>query len=416
MVRALVELNSLAIACERPVPPRGLSGSALSASSSLGSRQPGSALPSPRTWHLPCNALETRGAAPARPTGRRGIAVFCLDPPDTARATLRVSWLCLRSLFLPDTSILKTRTQTSHGAPTAGRRPALLPFRTHIISQAMSRASRSDTPERAVRAPPSPLSVSSVSPPAPACEGGDRAPPNPASADDECCCVCLERLQPAALANQLPVPFPTCRRHRMHLRCLAQSRAQANGPHDLLCPLCRHSRCPDCVQCGWSGFFFGLHDELLRSQCRREGVVMPERISGETTVQQAVHDYQLRTFTSSDAPEPRAPPGVVVLCCHGLAAIGRADGVDFVRLSHREMQWAPVPSVAPRLALPWMPFQIPPIPADAEGPCHRCGSAFRWEFDGVTGLSSWSCTAGCTGPAAPLDAPPLPAPAPHAAT
>ena len=57
-----------------------------------------------------------------------------------------------------------------------------------------------------------------------------------------------------------------------------------------------------------------------------------------------------------------------------------------------------------------------PIPADAGGPCHRCGSALRWEFDRVTGLSSWSCTAGCTGPAAPLDAPPLPAPAPHAAT
>ena len=86
-----------------------------------------------------------------------------------------------------------------------------------------------------------------------------------------------------------------------------------------------------------------MHDEHLRSLCRREGVPMPERISGEVTVRQAVQDYQLRTFTSNDAPEPRAPPGVTVLCCHRLAALGRAGGVEFVRLPHREMQWTPVP-------------------------------------------------------------------------
>eukprot|EP00439_Symbiodinium_sp_Y106_P004436 s3134_g1.t1 len=68
---------------------------------------------------------------------------------------------------------------------------------------------------------------------------------------------------------------------------------------------------------------------------------MPERISGEVTVRQAVQDYQLRTFTSNDAPEPRAPPGVTVLCCHRLAALGRAGMVEFVPLPHREMQWAP---------------------------------------------------------------------------
>ena len=64
-------------------------------------------------------------------------------------------------------------------------------------------------------------------------------------------------------------------------------------------------QCPECVHGGWSG----LHDEDLRSLCRRESVPMPERISGETTVRQAVQDYQLRTFTSNDAPEPREPPG-----------------------------------------------------------------------------------------------------------
>eukprot|EP00439_Symbiodinium_sp_Y106_P009286 s2277_g1.t1 len=46
----------------------------------------------------------------------------------------------------------------------------------------------------------------------------------------------------------------------MHLECLAQYRAQAHGPPDLLCPLCRHGRCPECVQGGWSG----LHDDLPR--------------------------------------------------------------------------------------------------------------------------------------------------------
>ena len=225
----------------------------------------------------------------------------------------------------------------------------------------MSRASRSDTPERALRAPPSPLPVSSVSPPAPPREGGDRTPPNPASADDECCCVCLERLQPAALADQLPVPFPTCRRHRMHLGCLAQYRAQANGPHDLLCPLCRHSRCPDCVQGGWSG----LHDEFLRSQCRREGVVMPERISSETTVQQAVQDYQLRNTphvycqrcarTTSAAWSRRAvlpPARSLGACGWGRLRAATAPRDAMGARAHPVRHWHS--RVAPRLALPWL--------------------------------------------------------------
>ena len=74
--------------------------------------------------------------------------------------------------------------------------------------------------------------------------------------------------QPAPTMSVVVFAWSACRRHRMHLGCLAQYRAQAHGPHDLLCPLCRHSRCPDCVRGGWSG----LHDEFLRSQCRREGV------------------------------------------------------------------------------------------------------------------------------------------------
>ncbi|CAE7388473.1 unnamed protein product [Symbiodinium natans] len=168
---------------------------------------------------------------------------------------------------------------------------------------------------------------------------GDRTLPNPASAEDECCCVCLERLQSAAPADQLPVPFPTCRRHRMHLGCLAQYRAQAACLDDLLCPLCHHSRCPDCTLTSWSV----TDDAALRTLCLHHGVHMPERIAGESTVREAVPDYALRTFTSNDAPEPRPPPGVTLLCCHRVAAVGGAAGVDFVHLPDREMQWAPVP-------------------------------------------------------------------------
>ena len=124
----------------------------------------------------------------------------------------------------------------------------------------------------------------------------------------------------------------------MHLDCLTQYRAQATGPEDLLCPLCRHGRCPDCTPTNWSG----TDDAALRLLCSRQGVPLPERIAGASTVREAVRDYALRTFTSNDAPEPR-PPGVSLLCCHRVAAAGGSAGVDFVYFPDREMQWAPVP-------------------------------------------------------------------------
>ena len=271
----------------------------------------------------------------------------------------------------------------------------------------MSRASRSDTPERAPRAPPS---LSSVSPPAPRSQGGDRTPPNPASAQEDCGCVCLERLQSAAPADQLPVPFPTCRRQRMHLGCLAQYRAQATSPPRLAVPLCRHSRCPDCSPGGWSG----LHDEHLRSMCRRQGVVMPERVSGQSTVREAVRDYQLRTFTANDAPEPRPPPGISVLCCNRLAAIERAGGVDFVPLPIREMPWAPVPvrhstGIAARRpgCAEEVRVEALQISAEAGGPCSRCGNETRGAHDRLTRSGPRSCA----GPDPPFALPG----APHAA-
>ena len=278
----------------------------------------------------------------------------------------------------------------------------------------MSRASRSDTPDRGLRAPRSPLSVSCTSTPPQAPPADEATPPAPASGDAEHCCVCLERLLPAAHGAQLRVPFPACSRHSMHLECLAQYRAQANGPPDLLCPLCRHSRCPECAHGGWSG----VHDEHLRSLCRREGVPMPERISGEVTVRQAVQDYQLRTFTSNDAPEPRAPPGVTVLCCLGPRGRGRIRSIA---------ARAPVPIRSDTGIAAWRPGWLCPgcateVPLDAlqilahaGGACNRCGGELHWIFDRVAAGSSWSCTAGCAGPAAPPHAAAPPPEAPHAA-
>ena len=238
-------------------------------------------------------------------------------------------------------------------------------------------------------------------------------PVDPAGADDECCCVCLERLLAAAQAHQLPVPFLSCRRHRMHLGCLAQYRAQAASPADLLCPLCRHGRCPDCAPMGWSG----AADEELRLLCQRHGVSMPDRIAGESTVREAVRDYALRTFTSNDAPEPRPPPGVTLLCCNRLAAVSRPGGVDFLQLPHRDMQWAPAPIRHDAGIASWRPGWVCPgcaqevrldsiqIPVEGGGPCQRCGAQLQWALDHVVGRATWSCTPGCPGPQEPSDAP-----------
>ena len=70
--------------------------------------------------------------------------------------------------------------------------------------------SRASLPDRGLRAPRSSMSVSSTSTPPQAPPAGDATPPAPASADAEHCCVCLERLLPAAQAQYLrdqPCPF-----------------------------------------------------------------------------------------------------------------------------------------------------------------------------------------------------------------
>ena len=152
----------------------------------------------------------------------------------------------------------------------------------------------------------SPLSVSSRSVPSPpASPRGDLTPIAAPEASQGQCCVCLEALRPPGCGANAAAPFPTCARHRMHVGCLAQFRVQASGPSELLCLLCRHSRCPDCIPGGWTA----RHDAEVRAACEREGVPMPSRLTGEDTVRGAVRDYTLRTSTTNDAPEPPPPPG-----------------------------------------------------------------------------------------------------------
>ena len=271
----------------------------------------------------------------------------------------------------------------------------------------MSGRSRADSPQRPPRhvpqrsaAPASPYVVNS-----PTTAPGDVTPLAPAHGDGVCC-VCLEDLHSSGEPEPagVPVPFPTCAAHHMHLGCLAQFRSQAAGASELLCPLCRHSRSTACNQEGWTS----RHDEALRELCARHGVRIPARISGESTVRVAVTDYALRTFTAQDAPEPRPPPGVTLLCCHHVAALGRAGGVDFVRLPGREMRWAPVAIRHEAGIAAWQPSWVCmacaeavsiddlPIPAEAGSHCPGCGDVLAWEFDRATASGHLACPRGCS--------------------
>ena len=88
------------------------------------------------------------------------------------------------------------------------------------------------------------------------------------------------------------------------------------------------------------------------------------------------------TFTNNDAPEPPPPPGISVLCCRHVAAVGGANGVDFVRLPYRDMRWAPVP------LMPADPARRPPHPPRATAPEVLHGEALRTSKRGsAAGLS-----------------------------
>ena len=89
-----------------------------------------------------------------------------------------------------------------------------------------------------------------------------------------------------------------------------------------------------------------------------------------------------------------------------------ATGVEFVRLPHREMNWAPVPIRHGAGIAAWRPGWVCPgcaeevrldslsIPDEAGSPCGSCGAELRWVFDRAVGRASWSCTDGCAQPAA----------------
>ena len=107
----------------------------------------------------------------------------------------------------------------------------------------MSRPPRSATPN-------SRRSPHSAAPPAPAmaAAGNASTPLTHASFESvDLCCVCLEALLPTGRNAELAVPFLACIGHRLHLGCVAQLRAQARSPAELLCPLCSHSSCAACV-------------------------------------------------------------------------------------------------------------------------------------------------------------------------
>ena len=198
------------------------------------------------------------------------------------------------------------------------------------LSQPMSCAPLDDE-EDLLRGEAAPGPPAAVTPPA-----GDATPPGGA----DTCCVWLEELALGARGGRRAVPLPVCTRHSMHLACLAQWRVQASEPRSLLCPLCRDVPCRFCSVERWGP----AQDALLRELCASEGVPVPGRLPPMSTVQAAVQDYTLRTFTSNDAPEPPCPQFLAVLCCPRVGAVRNVGGtVEFVELDDRTMPWSPVP-------------------------------------------------------------------------
>ena len=233
-------------------------------------------------------------------------------------------------------------------------------------------------------------------------------------ASPEVCGICLETIHLAARGGQEPVVHPACSRHSLHLQCLAQLRAQADGPRDV--------RCPVCAAVGWTPD----NDAWLQARCAAAGVAHPQRLSGESTVRAAVVDYALRTFTRQDAPEPRPPPGVELLCCHHVAPVPDRSGLlQFVDLPTRAMRWAPIPIRHDAGIAAWQPSWICPrcaesfeladleVPSGVGDECRECNRTVRWVFDRRTHSGRTECSRGCSGGERQLTmaAPSAPAPA-----
>ncbi|CAE7822655.1 unnamed protein product [Symbiodinium sp. CCMP2592] len=151
----------------------------------------------------------------------------------------------------------------------------------------------------------------------------------PAVPEADLCAICLDPIDPTTTGEASAVLHPTCARHRLHLACLAQQRAQADA--DMHCPVCAAG--------GWAD----ADDQWLRAACAARGIEAPTRLPAPSTVRQGIADYTIRTFTSNDAPEPQPPTHVRVLCCRRVAAVRGDEGeINFVELPDRRIQWSPI--------------------------------------------------------------------------
>ena len=215
----------------------------------------------------------------------------------------------------------------------------------------------------------------------------------PALPEADLCAICLDPIDPTTTGEASAVLHPTCARHRLHLACLAQQRAQADAPEGMHCPVCAAG--------GWAN----ADDQWLRAACATRGIEAPTRLPAPSTVRHGVADYTIRTFTSNDAPEPQPPTHVRVLCCRRVAAV-RGDGgeINFVELPDRRMQWSPIAVRGDTGIMAWrlswacprcsrvLDWEEAAVPADAGTPCPDCHRPRSWEFD-ATARTGCSCCA-----------------------
>ena len=101
-----------------------------------------------------------------------------------------------------------------------------------------------------------------------------------------------------------------------------------------------------------------------------------------------------------------------------VAAIGRAGGIDFIRLPNRTMRGAPVATRHEAGIAAWQPTWVCMgcaqseqlgdlfIPAEAGSPCDRCGSILQWEYAFSSGTEAFGCPQRCARPAPSAAAPP----------
>ncbi|CAE7612884.1 unnamed protein product [Symbiodinium sp. CCMP2592] len=217
----------------------------------------------------------------------------------------------------------------------------------------------------------------------------------PAFPEADLCAICLDPIDPTTTGEASAVLHPTCARHRLHLACLAQQRAQPDAPADMHCPVCAAG--------GWAD----ADDQWLRAACAARGIEAPTRLPAPSTVRQGIADYTIRTFTSNDAPEPQPPTHVRVLCCRRVAAVRGDEGeINFVELPDRRMQWSPIAVRGDTGIMAWrlswacprcsrvLDWEEAAVLADAGTPCADCRRPRSWEFDATARTACLCCACG----------------------